>query len=38
VAAQIRSSAVEMPAVELVTLIYEAMALELQVEGVGDRL
>jgi hypothetical protein len=31
-------SAIEMPAEELVTLIYEAMALELEVEGVGDRL
>jgi hypothetical protein len=35
--AEILASAVEMPAEELVTLIYEAMALELDVDGVGDR-
>ena len=36
--ADILASAVEMPADDLVTLIYEAMALELDVVGVGDRL
>ena len=36
--AEILASAVEMPAEELVTLIYEAMALELDVVGIGDRL
>src|SRR5262249_44909935 len=36
--AEIPASAVEMPPEELVTLIYEAMALELQVVGVGDWL
>jgi hypothetical protein len=36
--AEILAGAIEMPAEGLVTLIYEAMAFELDVEGVGDRL
>ena len=36
--AEILAGAIEMPAEGLVTLIYEATALELDVEGVGDRL
>ena len=36
--AEILVSAIEMPAADFVTMIYEAMALELDVEGVGDRL
>jgi hypothetical protein len=36
--AEILAGAIEMPADALVTLIYEAMALELDVEGVGHRL
>ena len=36
--AEILASTIEMPAEELVTLIYEAMALELDVVGGGDRL
>jgi hypothetical protein len=36
--AEILAGAIEMPADDLVTLIYETMALELDVEGAGDRL
>jgi hypothetical protein len=36
--AELLAGAAEMPAEELVTAIYHAMALELAVVGLGDRL